>query len=365
MPAKDRPAFLPLPSKQHKLRRCKMEFQIIWFILWAVLWAVFFMLEGFDFGAGILHSILGKNEAEKRMIRQAIGPFWNGNEVWLITAGGATFAAFPTTYALMFSYLYSALLLILFALIFRGVALELREKGEGERWRKGFDTALFLGSFLPALLFGVAFGNIFQGLPMDAEGYHGSLISLLNPYGILTGLFFVLLFLVHGALWLSLKIEGDISQRSSALAGKLWYALLAVAVAFLVSTNFATNLYANYFQNSVWLVIPLFAVAALIAIKPFLSKGSLPGAFAASCVTIVMVTFTGVAGLYPNLIPSSIDPAYSLTIYNSSSSPYTLKIMTVVALIFVPVVIAYQIWSYRIFRKKVSADEMLEEGESY
>jgi cytochrome d ubiquinol oxidase subunit II len=264
----------------------------------------------------------------------------------------------------MFSYLYTALLLILFALIFRGVALEFRGKGEGTAWKKGWDTAIFLGSFIPALLFGVAFGNIFRGLPMDAEGYHGTLFSLLNPYGILTGLLFVLLFLVHGALWLSLKIEGDLSRKASAVAGKTWY-LLLTAVAFLVHTHFATNLYANYFQNFLWLAVPLIAVLSLTAIKLFLSKGRIAGAFFASCVTIVMVTFTGVVGLYPNLIPSNIDPAYSLTIFNSSSSPYTLKIMTVVALIFVPVVIAYQIWSYRVFRHKVTAENMLDEKESY
>ena len=171
---------------------------------------------------------------------------------------------------------------------------------------------------------------------MDAEGYHGTLFTLLNPYGLLTGLLFVLLFLVHGALWLSLKTEGDLSSKGISTGGKIWYLLLAVAVAFLVYTNFATNLYANYFQNLLWLAVPLIAVLSLLAIKILLSKGRLAGAFFASCVTIVMVTFTGVVGLYPNLIPSSIDPAYSLTIFNSSSSPYTLKIMTVVALVFVP-----------------------------
>jgi cytochrome d ubiquinol oxidase subunit II len=342
-----------------------MAFQIIWFILWGVLWAVFFMLEGFDFGAGILHSFLGRNEAEKSMIRRAIGPVWNGNEVWLITAGGATFAAFPTTYALMFSYLYSALLLILFALIFRGIAIEFRQKGQGAAWEKGWDMALLLGSFVPALLFGVAFGNIFQGIPMDAEGYHGTLFTLLNPYGILTGVLFVLLFIVHGALWIALKTEGDLSNRAEGLAGKIWFLLLGTAVAFLVYTKFATNLYSNYFENIGWLIVPAIAVVSLIAIKLFLSKGSVLGAFFSSCLTIVMVTFTGVVGLYPNLIPSNLDPAYSLTIFNSSSSVYTLKIMTVVALLFVPVVIAYQIWIYSIFRHKVTTAEIAEESESY
>jgi cytochrome d ubiquinol oxidase subunit II len=342
-----------------------MEFRIIWFILWGVLWAVFFMLEGFDFGAGIVHSFLGSNETEKSMIRRSIGPVWDANEVWLITAGGATFAAFPTTYALMFSYLYSALVLILFALIFRAVALEFRGKGQGTAWKKGWDIALFLGSFLPALLFGVAFGNIFQGLPMDAEGYHGNLFTLLNPYGILTGLLFVLLFIVHGALWISLKTEGDLSRKASGLAGTAWFFLLAVAVAFLIYTEFATNLYANYIENIPWMVVPVIAVLSLIAIKVFTAKGRMPGAFFASCLTIVTVTFTGLIGLYPNLIPSNIDPAYSLTVFNSSSSIYTLKIMTVVALVFVPVVIAYQIWTYRVFRHRVTAEDVADENEAY
>ena len=342
-----------------------MEFQIIWFILWGILWAVFFMLEGFDFGVGILHGFLGRSETDKGIIRRAIGPVWDGNEVWLITAGGATFAAFPTTYALMFSYLYSALLIILFALILRGVAIEFRQKEQGSAWRKGWDAAFFVGSLVPALLFGVAFGNIFEGLPMDANGYHGTLFTLLNPYGILTGLLFVLLFIVHGALWLSLKTEGDLSARASGLAGKAWYVLLVIAVAFLAYTQFATNLYANYFQNVLLLAVPAVAVLSLLGIKVFAVKGHLLTAFFSSCLTIVMVTFTGVVGLYPNLIPSSIDPLYSLTIFNSSSSVYTLKIMTVVALIFVPIVIAYQIWAYRVFRHKVTAAEIEEEGEAY
>ncbi|MBI5656364.1 MAG: cytochrome d ubiquinol oxidase subunit II, partial [Geobacter sp.] len=182
-----------------------MEFQIIWFVLWGVLWAVYFMLDGFVMGAGILHNIIGRTDGEKRVMINTIGPVWDGNEVWLITAGGATFAAFPTTYALMFSYLYTALLLLLFSLIVRGVSYEFRGKMDGAGWKSGWDMAIMVGNFLPALLFGVAFGNIFKGLPMDATGYHGSLISLLNPYGLVTGILFVCLFLVHGSLYLSVK----------------------------------------------------------------------------------------------------------------------------------------------------------------
>ena len=342
-----------------------MAFQIIWFILWGILWAVYFMLDGFDFGAGMLSSSIGKSDLEKRKIIHAIGPVWNGNEVWLITAGGATFAAFPTTYALMFSYLYSALLLVLFSLIIRGVSLEFREKVDSSVWKKGWDAGIFLGSFLPALLFGVAFGNIFQGLPMDAEGYHGSLLSLLNPYGLLTGVMFVLLFLVHGALYISVKTDGDISERTSGLAGTLWFGLLVVAIGFLVYTGFATNLYANYLKTPALLIVPLMAVLSLVGIKFFALKARYLASFYASCLTVLLITLTGVTGLYPNLIPSSIDPNYSLTLFNSSSSIYTLRIMTGVALVFVPVVIAYQIWTYRIFRHKITTKNISAEKKAY
>src|SRR5512133_1099735 len=226
-----------------------MELQVTWFVLWAVLWAVYFMLDGFVLGAGMLQRALGKTDAERRVVINTLGPIWDGNEVWLITAGGATFAAFPTTYALMFSYLYTALLLLLFALIVRGVAVELRNKEKDERWHNIWDKALIVSSFLPALLFGVAFGNIFRGLPMDASGYHGSLLYLLNPYGLLTGVLFVLLFLQHGALYVAVKTTGTVAERGATLANQLWPAVLAVAAIFLVATNFATKLLVNYFSH--------------------------------------------------------------------------------------------------------------------
>lgn len=342
-----------------------MELQITWFVLWGVLWAVYFMLDGFVFGTGILHNILARTDGEKRVLINTIGPVWDGNEVWLITAGGATFAAFPTTYALMFSYLYTALLLLLFSLIVRGVSFEFRGKLEGEGWKKAWDVAIQVSSFLPALLFGVAFGNIFKGLPMDADGYQGSFLSLLNPYGLLTGVLFVLLFTVHGALWLSVKTVGDLSARAKGIADKTWPALLVVAVAFLAYTKVATKLFDNYLANPALFVVPLLAVAALVGIRLFSAKGATLAAFASSCVTVLAVVATGVVGLFPNLIPSSIDPAYSLTIFNSSSSPYTLKIMTVVAFIFVPIVIAYKIWVYRIFRAPVTEAEVLGDKHAY
>ena len=333
-------------------------FQIIWFVLWSVLWAVYFMLDGFVLGAGMLHLCLGKSETDRRALIASVGPVWDGNEVWLLTAGGATFAAFPTTYALMFSYLYSALMLLLFTLIIRGVALEFRGKMEGKAWKSIWDTAIFICSLLPALLLGTAFGNIFRGLPMDAGGCHGGLLSLLNPYGLTTGLLFVLLFAVHGALYVSIKTTGETAEKAQRVAKGSWPVLLVIAVGFLVYTAFDTHLYDNYLAHPVMLIIPLIAVAALIGTRALLAKGALIRAFASSCVTILFVAFTGVAGLFPNLIPSRLDPAFSLTIYNTSSSLLTLKIMTVVALIFVPTVIAYKIWVYRVFRSPVSAESL-------
>jgi cytochrome d ubiquinol oxidase subunit II len=339
-----------------------MTFQVIWFILWGLLWAVYFMLDGFDLGAGMLHRFLGRDEAEKNAIRRSIGPVWDGNEVWLITAGGATFAAFPSAYASMFSYLYSALLIILFALIFRGVALEFRAKASSAAWGRSWDIALFLGSLLPALLFGVAFGNIFRGLPIDTQGYHGTLVSLLNPYGLWTGLLFVVLFLVHGALWIALKTTGELEKRALHFAGTGWFFLLAAAVIFLIWTVPVTRLEDNYLRRPYWLAIPILAIVFLLLIRIWLQKARVKAACLASSATILLVTFTGIVGLYPNLIPSRLDPASSLTAFNASSSPYTLKIMTIVAFVFVPVVIAYQVWVYRVFRHKIDVGASASEG---
>jgi cytochrome d ubiquinol oxidase subunit II len=341
-----------------------MVFQVVWFILWGLLWAVYFMLDGFDFGVGMLYKFLGRDEAEKSAIRRAIGPVWDGNEVWLITAGGATFAAFPSAYASLFSYLYSALLIILFALILRGVALEFRAKASSAAWGRSWDTVLFLGSLVPALLFGVAFGNIFRGLPIDSQGYHGTLLGLLNPYGLWTGVLFILLFLVHGALWLALKTTGGLEERALRFARTGWYFLLAAAVIFLVWTVPATRLEENYIRRPYWLIVPLLAVVSLLLIRIWLAQKKTGAAFFASCATIVLVTFTGIIGLYPNLIPSRLDPASSLTAFNASSSPYTLKIMTIVALVFVPIVIGYQIWVYRVFRHKLEPGASPSEGAS-
>jgi len=331
----------------------------IWFLLWGVLWAVYFMLDGFDLGLGTLVPFIASNDADKRVAYNSMGPFWDGNEVWLITAGGVTFAAFPTTYAVMFSALYTPLLLLLFALILRAVALEFRSKSDNRGWQKLWDVCHFLGSFVPGLLLGVAFANIFQGIPIDAEGdFHGNLLTLLNPYGLLGGILFVLLFLVHGALWLAIKAEAPLEDRAGRAAGGIWWPLLVVAVIFLVATWFATSLYTNYLTYPVLLLIPLVTVAALLATRVFIAKKAWWKAWFASSLTIVGATLFGVVGLYPNLFPSSLNAAYSLTIFNSASSPLTLKIMLGVALTFVPIVLIYQIWGYYLFKDKVTKEDL-------
>jgi cytochrome bd ubiquinol oxidase subunit II len=336
--------------------------ETIWFVLWGVLWAFYFMLDGFDLGIGSLLPFVAKSEAEKRVVYKSIGPFWDGNEVWLITAGGVTFAAFPGTYAVMFSSLYTPLMFILFALILRGAALELRGKTSSQASRSIWDICFVVGSFLPALLFGVAFANIFKGIPIDGEGiFQGNLLTLLNPYGLLGGLLFLSLFLVHGSLWLASKSEGDICHRARFIAQKLWPVLLVVAVVFLIFTAFHTTLYKNYLASPALFIIPLLCVCALFMVRAFIGKKTYWKAWFASCVTIACATLFGVIGLYPSLFPSSLNTAYSMTIHNSASSPLTLKIMLVVALIFVPIVIIYQGWAFNLFKGKVRMEDGEEE----
>jgi len=337
-----------------------MVLQTIWFFLWGLLWAVFFMTDGFDLGIGTLYPFLGKSDEDKRIMINSLGPLWDGNEVWLITAGGVTFAAFPLVYSVMFSSLYSALMLILFALILRGVSFEFRGKVDHPCWRKIWDTCIFVGSFVPALLFGVAFANIFQGIPIDHNGiYHGTLFTLLNPYGLLGGIFFVLLFMNHGALWISIKSEGDLQERAASTAQKLWPVLLGAAVIFLVVSKFSTSLYDNYIKHPIFFIVILITVFALLSVRFFLAKKTFFKAWFASAITIVGATFFGVIGLYPNLFPSSLNPRYSLTAYNASSSPLTLKIMLIVVIIFIPVVIGYQIWAYNLFKGKVTPADLV------
>ena len=334
-----------------------MDLNTIWFVLIAVLFAGFFMLEGFDYGVGMLLPFLGKADDERRLIINAIGPFWDGNEVWMLTAGGAMFAAFAQWYATLFSGFYIALLLMLLALILRGVSFEYRSKSDNPKWRSFWDWAIFIGSFVPALLWGVAVANIIRGVPVDADmNFVGTFWGLLNPFALLGGIMFVAVFLFHGAVYLSLKTGDPVLSRARATAKKTWVVALALVVLFVIYAFLTTGLYtsgAAYFPT-------LIAAVALILAGWFVFKGRMGWAFAMTAVTIVFVTFTAFAGLYPNVLPSTVDSAYNLTIYNASASQYTLKIMTVVALIFTPLVLIYQGWTYYKFRERLTLDHELE-----
>lgn len=331
--------------------------ETIWFLLWGVLWAGYFVLDGFDLGMGTLMPFLAKNEFDKRSIYNAGGPFWDGNEVWLISAGGVTFAAFPQAYATMFSGLYSALMLLLFALILRGVSFEFRSKVESITWKSLWDACQVVGSFLPALLLGVAFANIFKGLPInEAHINTGGLLDLLNPYGLLGGVLFVVMFAMHGALWLNIRATGELKERAARTACGLWPVVLVLVLAFLAFTYGATQLFGNYFKNPHLFLILAGAVAGLLYCRFMLGAGKALNAWAGSAVFIACTTLFGVVGLYPAIIPSSLNPAWSLTIMNASSSQLTLKIMLGVALVFVPVVIAYQFWVYKTFTLPIESE---------
>ena len=316
----------------------------IWFLLWTLLWAVYFILDGFDLGSGTLMPFLARNDTEKRYIYNASGPFWDGNEVWLITAGGVTFAAFPLAYATMFSALYAPLLILLFALIFRAAAFEFRNKVQSDGWRRLWDICLVLGNFLPALLLGVAFANLFRGIPIDADGvYYGSILTLLNPYGLAGGVLFVLMFAFHGALWLELRTVDELRERARKAAFIIWPLLLSMTLLFIVLTAVYTNTFATFRSHPVMYVALVLAVVGLVAARLTLGNGAMLAAWLCSALFILGATFFGVLGMYPNLIISSLDPAYSVTLANGASSPLTLQIMLGVALVAVPVVILYQL----------------------
>ena len=330
-----------------------MELSDVWFVLVAVLWTGYLVLEGFDFGVGMLLPVLGRREKDRRVMINTIGPVWDGNEVWLLTAGGATFAAFPEWYASMFSGFYLALLLILLALILRVVAFEWRGKIDSDVWRRRIDAALIVGSWVPAVLWGVAFGNLVRGVALDADhSYVGSFADLLNPFALLGGATTALIFLTHGAVFLALKTDGEIRHRAGALAARSAVATLVVAGAFAVWTQLAYSV--------TWtLAATAVAAAALLALVAATRLRREGWAFVASAVAIVAAVVLIFGSLYPDVMPA-LDPANSLTVDNASSTDYTLTIMTWVAGFLTPLVLLYQGWTYWVFRKRLTAEQIPE-----
>ncbi|MGO8873769.1 MAG: cytochrome d ubiquinol oxidase subunit II [Acidimicrobiales bacterium] len=328
-------------------------FEVFWFIIIAILWSGYFLLEGFDFGVGMLLPVVGRNELDRRVLINTIGPVWDGNEVWLLVAGGATFAAFPNWYATLFSGFYLPLFLILAALIFRGVAFEFRSKRALPQWKAAWDHAIFWGSLIPALLWGVAFANILRGVPIGpGESYLGSFFNLLNPYALVGGVTTLLLFALHGSVFLSLKTTDELHERAAATAKVLAPAATAALVAFLSWTY--VNAHNAHDTGLVPPFVPILAIVA-VAVVGWLLREQLQGwAFVATGVGLVGLVATIFLNLYPRVMVSSISPAFNLTIGNTASAPYTLKVMTIVALIFTPLVLVYQGWSYWVFRARVT-----------
>ena len=323
--------------------------QDIWFLLIAVLWIGYFILEGFDFGVGILLPFLGRGDNERRALINAIGPVWDGNEVWVLVAGGATFAAFPNWYATLFSGFYLALFLILVALIIRGVAFEYRGKRDSASWHMGWDWAIFIGSALPALLWGVAFANIVAGVPINAaKEYTGDLFTLLNPFGLLGGVVTLTLFITHGASYIALKTEGELRARANKVMVGAGLVAAVAAVVFLGWAQ-AQSMVAASAAVSVLAAVAL--VGALLANR--LKREG--WAFVGTAATIALAVVALFLHLYPNVMPSSTNPVWSLTVTNASSTDLTLTIMTIVAIVFTPLVLLYQGWTYWIFRKRISA----------
>lgn len=336
-----------------------MQLNDLWFILIGVLFTGFFFLEGFDYGVGILLPFVAKNDTERRLVINSIGPVWDANEVWLLTAGGAMFAAFPHWYATMFSGFYLPLFLILLALIVRGVAFEFRSKAEDARWRKTWDYAIFIGSLLPAILFGVAFANIVRGLAIDENmTYIGTFFDLLNPYSLVGGFVTFAIFTLHGALFLELKTDGDIRNRAKAITRPAWISALVLVVVFVGFSFVDTKIFEDI--NIIQIVALVVTVGALVFTGLNIFRARFGLAFIGNGLVIVGVVVLLFGSLFPNVMPSSLNPAFSLTVYNASSTQYTLSIMTVVALVFVPIVLIYQGWTYWVFRKRITLSSHLE-----
>ena len=348
--------------------------QTLWFALIAVLWIGYFVLDGFDLGVGMLLPIIGKDDLRRRVMINSIATVWDGNEVWLLVAGGATFAAFPLWYATMFSGYYLALFLVLFGLILRGVAFEYRGKRDSVVWRKRWDWAIVVGSALPALLFGVAFGNVVSGSPIaplegtpagtdfatnaGALNYTGNLLNLLNPFSLLMGLMTLTVFMAHGAIYLRLKTYGEVRDAAKGAALKIGVVAAVIAV--------VTLLWYQAYSDRVALTLPLALIAAVcwLAALGMTMKGRDGWAFIFSSATILFAVTTLFVGLFPNVMLSSTDAAYNLTVINSSSQQYTLTVMTIVALIMTPIVLIYQGWTFWVFRKRISTSMIPPQPES-
>jgi cytochrome d ubiquinol oxidase subunit II len=333
-----------------------MTLAILWFIVLGLLWCGFLFLEGFDFGVGMLHGFVGGNEGERRVAINAIGPVWDGNEVWLVVAGAGMFAAFPDWYATMFSGMYLALAVVLIALIVRGVSFEFRTQLDRAGWHFLWSAALTVGSFVVPLLVGVAFGNLVRGLPIDARHeYTGSFFTLLDPYALFAGLTVLLLCVLHGATFLALKTRGVVQDRAEQVAAVMGPLAALLAIGFAIWTPLVAG-------HAVRAVVPAVAVVGVFGAVWFNRARRNGWAFLATGLAMLATGATFFVFLYPHVMVSSTNAAYSLTVSNASSSSYTLEVMTVVTAIFFPLVLLYQGWTYHVFRRRIDVSDLSEGG---
>ncbi|MDY1005961.1 cytochrome d ubiquinol oxidase subunit II [Curtobacterium sp. CFBP9011] len=325
-----------------------MDLPVLWFAIVGLFFVGYFVLDGFDFGVGMSLPFLGKDDTDRRVLINTIGPVWDLNETWVIVAGACLFAAFPEWYATMFSGFYLALLLILAALILRGVSFEYRHQNKHLAWKRRFDLMIVVGSAVPSFLWGVAFGNVVRGIPMDSgHNYTGTLFDLLNPFALLAGATTLLVFFTHGVVFVALKTEGEMRERAMRLAKRAGVVTIVVAAVFLVTMALVRS-------TPTSLVLSAVGAVALVVAVLCAARGREGRAFTLMAVTIAAVVLAMFTAVFPDVMPATNDPANSLTVANASSGTYTLTVMSWVALVCIPLVLAYQAWTYWVFRKRVS-----------
>lgn len=332
-----------------------MWLNVVWFVLFGIIVAGYLILDGFDLGCGILHPFIARNDIERRTVLNSIGPVWDGNEVWLVLGGGALFAAFPFVYASLFSGLYVAIMLVLLCLILRAVAIEFRSQRADQTWRMIWDYVFFLASLLLALLLGVALGNIILGLPVNAHGDISiSILQILSPFALLVGITTIFMFAMHGAIYLTMKTDGELNQRVHRWLPRLMIAFFVLNTLVVLSTLLLQLQVTKRYLNQIWpIILPALALGALIASWYLLRHGSAFLGFVASSAVIALLIGSVAAGLYPNLLLSTISPSYNLTIFNAASGPNTLTVMLIFAIIGMPIVLLYTAGVYYIFQGKV------------
>lgn len=336
-----------------------MSLNEFWFILITILFIGFFVLEGFDFGVGIVSRFLGKTDQEKRIFINTVGPFWDANEVWLITAGGAMFAAYPHWYATMFSGFYIPLVFMLLALILRGVSFEFRGKVDNSKWKNTWDWTLFIGSLLPPILWGVVLANFMTGMPINQEKEMiGGFVQFLHPFALLGGLMFLMLTITHGLQFITIRTTGELQERARDLGKKVAPITIILFLAFIVVGYIISDVFTYHGQT--FMVIPILAWVSLLFANLYNTQKLDLNAFALTSITIILLIGSIFIGMFPRVMISSISDAYSLTVYNAASGPYTLKVMTYFSIALLPFVLGYQGWSYYIFRKRIKKNDELE-----